>query len=124
MFQPDFAASGRGMHKAAFTHINAGMGWHIVLRKKHQIARAKIVLWHWVSPIAQLGHGAWRHNAGTGFENVGNQAAAVKTTVRRVAAIAVRGSNQAKGVNSDVISLLLGGSWRHGGVIGEIRAGV
>jgi hypothetical protein len=106
MVQPDFAAGRRGVNKATTADINAGMGCDVVLGEQHQITRAKVVTGHRVTPIAQLGHSArWRH-ANAGFVNVGNQAAAVKATVGRIAAIAVRGSDQTQGINADVVGLL------------------
>ncbi len=94
------------MHKAAAADVNAGMVGDGGLAKQHQIPGLQNLLRNAAAPERQLSRGARRLDTGAALVHVANQAAAVKTGLWRVAAVAVRRAHQAQRIQGYVVGLL------------------
>jgi len=94
------------MHKPPLAHINARMGDAAALGKKNHITGPKRLWRDWRAPELEFGHRAWRQQPGAGAVHMGNQTAAVKTTLRGIATITVRGAHQADRIQGDIARLL------------------
>ncbi len=94
------------MYKTALPDINTGMGNLVALGEEYQVARSNPVRRHQVSPAIESGHGARCRHLCAGLVDVADQTTAVKTRLRRVAAIAVRCTDQAYRINRDVARLV------------------
>ena len=96
------------MNKAAISDIDAGVRGQFALPKKNQVASTKAAVMHRLAPRLQPGYGSGWHHACAGLVHMTYEPAAVKATVRRIAAVAIRRADQADGIEGDVTGLLRG----------------
>ena len=104
--EPHSTAGGRRVHKAPFAHINARVGRCFGGSKHDKVTGAQLVSGYRLAPAGQGCDRSRRQNSRIVFVNVGNQAAAVKTRVGRVATPSVGCSYQADSVQGDIVGLV------------------
>ena len=93
------------MHKTPFSHIDTGVRG-CAAPEQHQVAHAQFARGDGLAEIIELRHRTWRRYASATLVDVANEAAAIKATVRCVAAIAVRRADEAHRMDGDVVRLL------------------
>ena len=94
------------MHETALAHIDARVRGYASSAKQHQVPGAEVFGVDQLSETAQLRHAAWGRNAQLVAIHVADQATAIESSLRRVAAITVRRADQAQRMDSQVTGLI------------------
>ena len=108
MIQPDLATRGRRMYKTALSHVNACMGYRAALGEQNQITGSDPVICNRIAPSIEFGHSARRCDLCACLVHVANQATAVKSRFRGIAAIPVGRANQTDSVDGHIARLIGG----------------